>query len=122
MNTSKCKWCGHQIKGKRNGRPARYCSASCRQRAYERRLLEKQKQAEADAANAALPRCAHVKPTLPPRPPSDAAEVPGLQLPVRHQEAWRAGYRRSWRCERLASTPNLSASSTVRYSESLSCK
>ena len=42
----------------------------CRQRAYERRLLEKQKQAEADAANATLPRWAthlHVKPTLPPR-------------------------------------------------------
>jgi hypothetical protein len=33
--------------------PPRATSASCRQRAYERRLLEQRKQAEADQINAA---------------------------------------------------------------------
>jgi hypothetical protein len=39
------------------GRPARFCSASCRQRAYERQQLAKLKQAEADAINARSSCC-----------------------------------------------------------------
>jgi hypothetical protein len=47
-----CQWCGHRIP-KMVRHHARFCSTSCRQRAYERRLLEKQAQAKADAINAA---------------------------------------------------------------------
>ena len=67
----RCQWCRHLLKPKGRGRTARFCSASCRQLAYERRRLTKQKQAEADAINRAkFPPWAthlHVKPKLPPR-------------------------------------------------------
>lgn len=33
----KCAWCGKRFKPKTTGRPASFCSASCRQRAYEKR-------------------------------------------------------------------------------------
>jgi hypothetical protein len=47
----KCQWCREWFTPARRGRPARYCSPSCRQRAYERRRLEK---ADQDNASAAL--------------------------------------------------------------------
>lgn len=84
MNTLKCEWCGHRIKAKRSGPAAHYCSASCRQRAYERRLLQKQKQAEADAVNATLPRWAthmHVKPKLPTRRRPTRLKCPVCRFP-----------------------------------------
>jgi len=37
---TKCGWCRKQFTPKRRGRPRVYCSASCRQRAYERRCLQ----------------------------------------------------------------------------------
>ena len=75
----KCDWCSRRVKAKPRGRPARFCSATCRQRAYERRRLEARLQAEADAVNVAafpnlpilknVPELAHLlaKPKLPPR-------------------------------------------------------
>jgi hypothetical protein len=68
VNTVCCEWCRRRIQKKRRG--TRFCSASCRQRAYERRQEEKRKQAEVDAINAKYPPWAvhlHVKPKLPPR-------------------------------------------------------
>jgi hypothetical protein len=80
MDRPRCEWCRHLIRAKSLGRTPRFCSASCRQLAYKRRLLERQKQAQADAINAAqfpawagrenVPAyAAHLlaKPLLPPR-------------------------------------------------------
>jgi hypothetical protein len=77
------------------GRPARFCSASCRQRAYERRQLQKQKQAEADAINAEKfpnlavlenfpARFAHLlaKPNMPPRHRPRKSECPVCMSPI----------------------------------------
>jgi hypothetical protein len=66
---SRCDWCRRLVKPKLRGRQARFCSASCRQRAYERRRLEKEKQAEFDAIAAQHPAWATYllpKPKLPP--------------------------------------------------------
>ena len=68
----RCDWCRRRFRAKPKGRTARFCSASCRQRAYERRKLVKRKQAEADAINAVeapgwTARLFGVKPNLPPR-------------------------------------------------------
>jgi hypothetical protein len=66
-------------------RHARFCSASCRQRAYERRQLAKRKQAEADAINAAnSPAWAthwHVKPKLPRHPRPRRLRCPVCRFP-----------------------------------------
>jgi hypothetical protein len=68
----RCEWCRRLVKAKPRGRPARFCSASCRRRAYERRKLVKEKEAEADAINPAnFPVWAkhwHIKPKMPPHP------------------------------------------------------
>ena len=68
---TRCERCRRLVKPSPRGRPARFCSASCRQRAYERRQLAKQRQAEADAINqASFPAWAtylHIKPKLPAR-------------------------------------------------------
>ncbi len=65
----RCEWCRHLLKPKGRGRPAHYCSASCRQLSYERRQLVKQRQAKADAINKAkFPAWAthlHVRPKMP---------------------------------------------------------
>jgi hypothetical protein len=53
MTRPRCEWCRHLIRAKPLGRTPRFCSASCRQLAYKRRLLEQRKQGEADAINAA---------------------------------------------------------------------
>ena len=37
----KCAHCGRRFSRLRKGRPARYCSPSCRQRAYEKRVIER---------------------------------------------------------------------------------
>jgi hypothetical protein len=66
----RCEWCRHLIKPKPRGRPARFCSASCRQRSYERRRLEKEKQADFDAIAAqhsAWAKYLLPRPKLPPR-------------------------------------------------------
>jgi hypothetical protein len=65
----RCNWCQHLIKPKGHGPAARYCSASCRQRAYERRQLEKQQQAEIDELHRQYSWAAKLQPQpkLPPR-------------------------------------------------------
>ena len=81
----KCEWCRHRIKPKPRGRPARYCSPACCQRAYERRQLTKRKQAEADAINAAkYPPWAthlHIKPDLPPQRRPRRKQCPVCKFP-----------------------------------------
>jgi hypothetical protein len=81
----RCEWCNGRVKVKPLGRPARFCSASCRQRAYERRQLTKRKQAEADTINAAkYPAWAthlHVKPKLPPRLRPRRLQCPVCKFP-----------------------------------------
>lgn len=37
----KCRWCREWFLPSERGRPPLYCSASCRQRAYERRLAKR---------------------------------------------------------------------------------
>lgn len=32
-----CAWCGEEMPGQQRGRPRKFCSRSCRQRAYEQR-------------------------------------------------------------------------------------
>ena len=32
-----CQWCGTELHSSRRGRPRKYCSQACRQRAYEQR-------------------------------------------------------------------------------------
>ena len=32
-----CQWCGTELRSSRRGRPRKYCSQACRQRAYEQR-------------------------------------------------------------------------------------
>jgi hypothetical protein len=39
-SASRCLNCGASVRQPKRGRPKLYCSASCRQRAYERRLRE----------------------------------------------------------------------------------
>lgn len=39
---TKCKWCRKRFRRQKRGRRPLYCCASCRQRAYERRRLEKE--------------------------------------------------------------------------------
>ncbi|MDY3128340.1 MAG: hypothetical protein SOW59_09520 [Corynebacterium sp.] len=34
-----CGWCGKQLEQSGRGRPKKFCSPSCKQRAYERRVL-----------------------------------------------------------------------------------
>jgi hypothetical protein len=67
------------------GRRARFCSATCRQLAYARRKLQKEKQAEADAINAAnFPAWAthlHVKPKLSPRRRPRRLQCPVCKFP-----------------------------------------
>jgi hypothetical protein len=36
-----CEWCSRRLRTKTRGRPRRYCDATCRQRAYERRRLDR---------------------------------------------------------------------------------
>jgi hypothetical protein len=90
-----CEWCRRLIKARPRGRPARFCSASCRQRAYERRLLAKEKQAEADAINAEkFPTLAaqekfpaflahlQAKPKMPPRSRPRKLRCPVCMAPI----------------------------------------
>lgn len=81
----RCEWCRQLIKAKPRGRAARFCSAACRQRSYERRKLVKEKQAEADAINeATLPPWAthlHLKPKLPPRHRPRRLQCPVCRFP-----------------------------------------
>jgi len=80
----RCEWCNRRIKAKPLGRPARFCSASCRQLAYARRQLAKRKQAEADAHNAGLGWMTHlyVKPKLPPRRRPRRVRCPVCTSPI----------------------------------------
>jgi hypothetical protein len=85
VTKSRCEWCNRRVKVKPLGRPARFCSAGCRPRAYERRQLTERKQAEADAINAAkYPAWAthlHVKPKLPPRHRPRRLQCPVCKFP-----------------------------------------
>lgn len=35
-----CAWCGEEMPGQQRGRPRKFCSRSCRQRAYEQRVSQ----------------------------------------------------------------------------------
>lgn len=35
-----CAWCGEEMPGQQRGRPRKFCSRSCRQRAYEQRASQ----------------------------------------------------------------------------------
>ncbi|CAF21486.1 MULTISPECIES: hypothetical protein [Corynebacterium] len=37
QQTTKCSWCGKDVASTGRGRPRKYCSQACRQRAYEQR-------------------------------------------------------------------------------------
>jgi hypothetical protein len=79
-----CEWCRCRVKPKPCGRPARFCSASCRQRAYERRQLARQKQTAADVINRGLPAWAthlHDKPKLPARRRPRRLQCPVCKFP-----------------------------------------
>jgi ribosomal protein L34E len=47
----KCAWCGTRLKPQPAGRPALFCSASCRQRAYEKRKWARYSASDALALN-----------------------------------------------------------------------
>ncbi|WKD61159.1 hypothetical protein CCICO_05655 [Corynebacterium ciconiae DSM 44920] len=47
--THTCQWCGKEFAASGRGRPKKYCSASCRQRAYEHRQLAESRQLPSDA-------------------------------------------------------------------------
>ena len=98
----RCKWCKRLVKAKPRGRPSNFCSATCRQRSYERRKMAKQKQEEANAINKALfPAWAthlHVKPKLPARCRPRRLQCPVCESPFAVKARGPIPRTCSWRC------------------------